>query len=486
MKVTLTVHGRERDGEQFVFTEPGSLVFGRSSKAQCQIANDPYVSRYQFLLLINPPAVRLLNLSHSNGTTVDGVLHTQEGELDPASEAETLVKPLTPQKGASAILRNDSEIEVGYTKIRVAVESTAYCVECGQPVPDDAAPADNDVPLCTECEAKRPEPETLVKTRAETRGKQPVSQPVPAPVGGKSGSVSRMIRNLLRDVDQPKAGVPKIPGYQIEKKLQSGGMGMVLEARRVEDSRRVAVKIVRPDRAASRELTSRFKREIKISDEFAHPNIVSVLDFGAANGVMWFAMEFVEGAWDMEKHLKKTGGKLPWRDCVDLMLPALDGLAHAHSLGIIHRDLKPSNILLDGSAGTWIPKLTDFGIAKSLENAGLNESILTKRGVAMGTIPFMPPEQARDVRTCTQTADVFSMGATLYLMLTGRLIRDFSQNFNEAIRQVLSGPPVAILSRGVAIPKSLAAVVDKTLSMEPKGRYPHAGAFRDALRAACS
>ena len=104
----------------------------------------------------------------------------------------------------------------------------------------------------------------------------------------------------------------------------------------------------------------------------------------------------------------------------------------------------------------------------------------------MGTLPFMPPEQARDVRTSTPSTDVFSMGATLYQMLTGRLIRDFSRNLNHAIRQVISEPPVPILNRGVPIPAQLAKTVDRALAMDPDSRFQHASEFQQALRESMS
>lgn len=128
MKVMLTVHGEEKDGDKFEFTKPGNLLFGRSEKAQCRIINDPYVSRMHFLLLINPPEVRLRNLSQTNGTEVDGVLYTQSMSSDDMSEAQTLVKTDKLDDAAEAILRNGSEIEVGYTKIAVAIDAVKACL----------------------------------------------------------------------------------------------------------------------------------------------------------------------------------------------------------------------------------------------------------------------------------------------------------------------------------------------------------------------
>jgi serine/threonine-protein kinase len=523
MKVRLTVHGRERDGECFEFVEPGSLVLGRSDKAQCQIAHDPYVSRFHFLLLINPPEVRLRNLSRTNGTLVDGTLYTQEGTTPGAEESQTLVKPAENEHGAEAILHDGSEIEVGYTKILVRIESPAYCVECGRPV---SSPAESGAtPMCELCRRKR-----LVNSPVEVRkvrkplvrdappqdspkaqDKAPglvrgISVPRREPVGGpKSPAVvpqpptpvspppkqlrpprapdaRHLIREILEKHRPAQVDLPDIPGHRIERRLRVGGMGMVLQAVRLGDNRTVAMKMIRPDRPPTRENVSRFKREIRITAALNHPHIIPIYDFGEVAGVFWYTMEFVEDGLDVEQHVKQAGGRLSAEESVRIILQALDGLSYAHERGIVHRDLKPANILLPRHDERLAAKLTDFGIAKSLEDSGLNGSILTKPALAMGTLPFMPPEQARDVRTCQPTADVFAMGATLYWMLTGRMIRDFSHIMNDAILQVLSDPPVPLLKRRMNVPHRLATVVDTALGMDPEQRFPDAGALAAAIR----
>ena len=159
MKVTLTVHGQEHDGQTFVFTEPGSMLFGRSEKAQCRIANDPYVSRAHFLLLINPPDVRLRNLSQTNGTELDGKSYKQTEPVATDSAAPTLVKGHPIGKSAEAVVRNGSQIEVGYTRISVAIEQPpqVYCGDCGSAIPasQKAAAVIGEFYLCAGCREKR-------------------------------------------------------------------------------------------------------------------------------------------------------------------------------------------------------------------------------------------------------------------------------------------------------------------------------------------
>ena len=152
MKVTVIIHRREEDDERLEFNKPASLVFGRSEKAQCPIVNDPYVSRFHFMLFINPSEVRLRNLSTTNGTLVDGILRTGRGSMPDAIEAEMLMKDVTDPDGADVVLRNGSKIEVGYTTVTVEIETPIYCVNCGQPFADGVGP--DSTPMCDRCWSK--------------------------------------------------------------------------------------------------------------------------------------------------------------------------------------------------------------------------------------------------------------------------------------------------------------------------------------------
>ena len=262
-------------------------------------------------------------------------------------------------------------------------------------------------------------------------------------------------------------------------------MGVILEAIKLEDRKKVALKLIRPDRPVTPDFRSRFKRETRILLELKHPNVITYIDGNDARGILWLAMEYVEGGYDIAAHMKHHRGRIPLPEAVELALQSLEGLAFAHCVKhVVHRDIKPANILLPGDDRRRTAKVSDFGLAKSLEDAGLNGSIMTKPAVCMGTLPYMPPEQAIDVRTATPTADVFSMGATLYEMVTGRHVRDFSRVQNEAIRQVVQDPVVPIRERDPAIPDALAAVIDKSVSMDPGARYADARAFKNALEKA--
>ena len=284
MKVTLTVHGQEKEGEKFEFTKPGNLLFGRSEKAQCCIVNDPYVSRMHFLLLINPPEVRLRNLSQTNGTEVDGVLYTQSMSEN-ISEAQTLVKVNKPNDAVEAILRNGIDIVVGYTRITVTIDADKECHDCGRKIlpGEEKFDCNGGKLLCPDCRQRYLEQEedrklTEKKKEHEAqhhRVQELYQRRVPAkrhPLykaeeHHQAGSPAKlafspsdrpdeMIKNILCQlrVSELKGTIPNIPGYEGVHQLEAGGMGLILEAKRIKDGYKTAIKVVRPDRRSCREL----------------------------------------------------------------------------------------------------------------------------------------------------------------------------------------------------------------------------------------
>jgi serine/threonine protein kinase len=171
-------------------------------------------------------------------------------------------------------------------------------------------------------------------------------------------------------------------------------------------------------------------------------------------------------------------GALPLRLAAPLALQALEGLAFAHVKGFVHRDVKPDNILIasDGSA-----KLTDFGLAKSFEQAGV--SGLTATGAVAGTLSFMPREQITTFRQLRPASDVWSMGATLYYMLTKECPRDF-RGRKDPIAVILKGGIVPLRERAPHLPPAVSAVIDRAIADDPEARYATAVELRDALRGA--
>jgi serine/threonine protein kinase len=204
--------------------------------------------------------------------------------------------------------------------------------------------------------------------------------------------------------------------YHLEEKIGSGGFSTVYRATHLDLKRVVAVKILRGS-LSMQEALARFRSEGISSAQANHPNVVSVMDFGVLDsGVVFLVMELLNGC-TLEEELKRKGPTSP-RRCVEILLPICDALSNAHHRGIIHRDVKPSNIFLHQGASGEIPKLLDFGVAKLTGSAAV-ENITTK-GCILGTVNYLAPERLRG-ELYDGRVDVYSVGITLYEMLTGRL-----------------------------------------------------------------
>jgi len=202
----------------------------------------------------------------------------------------------------------------------------------------------------------------------------------------------------------------QIGPFAIEKELGSGAMGTVYRARHMEKGTRVAIKIMAPGLGTSSNAQARFKREADILKQLKHPNIVRLYASGRLKNTPFYAMEYIEG--ESLDHLLLRRGRVTWEEVVTLGKQLCAGLQHAHEAGIIHRDLKPSNLMIlpDGTV-----KLTDFGIAKDIDETGL-----TATNCTVGTASYMSPEQCRGEKNLTGKSDLYSMGIMFYELLTGR------------------------------------------------------------------
>jgi len=274
----------------------------------------------------------------------------------------------------------------------------------------------------------------------------------------------------------PPAENETVGGWVLGPLLGRGGMGSVYLATRGGDGREAAVKVLLPQVVVDPAARDAFLREIEVTRTLRHPRIVELFDFGAEGERFYFAMEFCAGG-SLAGRQVERGGRLEAPEAVDLILQALDGLAFAHERGFVHRDIKPDNILLAGDGSV---RITDFGLAKSFEQAGL--SGMTATGTVGGTPYFMPREQLTSYRQVRPVGDVWSIGATLYHLLTGEHTRRFDAE-QDPLGVILKGGIVPIRERDPWMPDALAAVVDRAIADDPGQRYAHAGELRDALRA---
>ena len=259
--------------------------------------------------------------------------------------------------------------------------------------------------------------------------------------------------------------------YELEEEIARGGMGVVFKARQVSLNRVVALKMILAGQLAGEEDVQRFYTEAEAAANLDHHGIVPIFEIGEHEGQHYFSMGYVEG--ESLAH-RVANGALPPREAAELVRGICDAIAYAHSRGVIHRDLKPANILI-GRDGQ--PKVTDFGLAKKTET----DSNLTGTGQVLGTPAFMPPEQASgNVEAIGPLADVYSLGAVLFCLLTGQPPFQ-APTAMDTLLQVLEQEPTAPRKMNQSIPADLETICLKCLEKQPENRFGSAQDVRDEL-----
>src|SRR5215218_6000162 len=354
MRVTLNVVAGPQTGRSFAFDQHDTFMIGRSEDSHFCLPHDRFFSRHHCILEIAPPQAFLRDLGSTNGTFVNGVrvetAHLKHGDriqgggtvLEVAVAADQ-----NEQRGSAFHLSDNTEPSI----------ITVACLNCGLPA---------------KTEASRPD--------------------------AKFSYVCDACREQLRKNPQP------IPNYQMIRMLGQGGMGSVMLARSVKNGQAVAIKTLLPEVAVSEQSLKRFMREIEVASSLQHPNIVSYIEHGTHNGIVYLVTEYVTGM-DASKLAKQRGGKLNYKEVVRIIEQTLLALEFAHKKGFVHRDIKEQNILVDGTFPNYIAKLTDFGLAKSYKQTGM--SGVTMVGDVAGTIAYMPPEQVRDFKEVRPPSDIY-------------------------------------------------------------------------------
>jgi serine/threonine protein kinase len=248
----------------------------------------------------------------------------------------------------------------------------------------------------------------------------------------------------------------------------------------MKDNQRLALKVMLSQVAVDKSDLDQFLREVRNISSLKHPSIVQIFDFGSTEGIFYFAMEWCEGG-GVDRLMAQHKGKVPLKWAKPIILQSLEALAHAHSKGFVHRDLKPSNILLSFARTDTIAKLSDFGMAQSFEKAGLSGLTLTSNYA--GTPLFIPREQITNFKYVKPVSDVWSMGATIYNMLTGQFPYEFVKG-RDPIDVILNNDVVPIRKRDKSVPSALADVLDKALAKEVKERYQAAIEMLEAAKQA--
>ena len=330
------------------------------------------------------------------------------------------------------------------------MDTIRICKQCRQPLPENAPEG-----LCPACLAK------------VALGSEPA-----APGTGVPPASCPAEDSLPPSADSSSPGRVRYFGdYELLEEIARGGMGVVYKARQVSLNRSVAVKMILAGQLAGEAEVKRFRTEAEAAAQLQHPNIVAIHEVGEHQGRHYFSMDFVAGT-SLAARLAK--GPLPIGEAARLMQTIAKAVHFAHQRGIVHRDLKPANVLLDELGQ---PHVTDFGLAKRLDRG----QHLTVSGAILGTPDYMSPEQAAGRQDIVGPAgDVFSLGAMLCEMLTGR-VPFRGSNLAETLSHILQDEPLRPSRLNPRVPPDLETICLKCLEKRPDRRYPTADALATDL-----
>ncbi len=297
---------------------------------------------------------------------------------------------------------------------------------------------------------------------------------------GTSVNGVKVEKHVLADRDEIQIGDAKLTfvddrsanlegqtlgNYRIHNRIGQGAMGAVYKATQISMDRIVALKVLRENLVADREFVRGFLNEARTAGKLNHPNVVRVHDFGEAGGVYYFSMEYVNGQ-TVEEVLKREG-RIPVQRALEMTKQVTEALEHAHGLGIIHRDVKPQNIMVDRRGQV---KLTDLGLARASRGSS------SETGPIMGTPYYMAPELARD-RRCDKRSDLYSLGASLYHMVTGRVPFD-GPDAVAVINKHMNEPLVSPRKLDAGVPQAVSDLIELLMAKNPGLRPASAAELR--------
>ncbi|MBE9199990.1 MULTISPECIES: protein kinase [unclassified Nodularia (in: cyanobacteria)] len=447
-QATLTIIKGKLPGRQYTFDSRTTCIIGRSSECNIQLPNDAdhlTISRYQCLLDINPPNIRIRDFGSKNGTYVNGEKIGQRGANQ------------TPEKGAKLQfpeydLKCDDEIKLGNTVFAVHIEADPEELN----IPNFSLP-------------------TIDHNQSATQ----------AP------NFLAIIKRWLGLAAQANNQFLAIQGYNIIKLLGRGGFGEVYLAQHNNSGKFIALKVMLPAIIGNENAVQRFLRETENTKVLQHPHVIQVIDYGFFENIFFFTMEYCAGG-TVADLMAKYGGKLPVNIAVPIIMQVLNGLEYSHNAeipyvklkdggfgkgkGLVHRDLKPGNILLNYTDDKITAKIADYGLAKAFDLAGLSGQTLS--GSQAGTPAFIPRQQLLNFKYVQPEVDIWATAASLYNMLTGELPRNLT---NDPFLAVLQNDPVPIRQRNANIPKKLAEVIDLGLVEKPEIYFKSAVDFKSAL-----
>ncbi len=350
---------------------------------------------------------------------------------------------------------DESGLRAALSELGVLTLLCETCATTSRPAAYSPGSSDN----CPECGSAL----TLVDPEASARLQQRAAA---AARGGNPPEAKEEVSPRRRE---PQEGEESdrfvgrvLGGCQIDSKIANGGMGTVYKAVQLNLGRTVAVKVLAEELAKDKSFVKRFFLEARAAGQLSHGGIVHINDVGEQQGVFYFVMEFVDG-----RNLKDI---LQERKCfevgetIDIMIQSCHALRHAHGRGIIHRDIKPENIMISRDG---IVKLADLGLAKRMseQSAGI-----THAGSILGTPYYMAPEQAKDFSKVDARSDIYSLGVTMYRMITSRVPFD-GRSPIEVMIKALDGRKVPMRDLRPEVPPEVEALVERMMQKNPANRF---------------
>jgi pSer/pThr/pTyr-binding forkhead associated (FHA) protein len=501
-KVILKVSRGALTGREFVFNETTSCIIGRANDCLPQLPTDEAhrtVSRHHCLLDINPPDIRVRDFGSLNGTYVNG---RKIGQREKGLSPDQAARMSFPEYD----LKHGDAIQVGDTQFLVAVFVPVRCEECSEEIPEEKKLQAERLPGVFQCESCRKKAD-LAERKEPPKKKPKVCARCGRDVAVEMGENRQgdyvcalcqkdALEILKGMLDKAKAGAGElqaISGYSIERELGRGGMGLVWLARNDVSRELVALKVMLPQVAADQRAKQSFLREVENTKALRHRNIVEFRESGCSGGTFFFVLEYC-GNGSVDKLMNARGGKLSMKEAMPIICDVLNGLEYAHNAtipnvrlrdgryaeghGFVHRDLSPHNILLTEIHGNGVAKVSDYGLGKAFDTAGL--SGYTRTGSTAGKPSFMPRQQVINFKYAGPEVDVWAAAACLYNMLTGAYPRDFPRG-KDVWQTVLESEPIPIRRRDSRIPPRLAKVIDTALIDRPEIIFKTAADLKKAL-----
>lgn len=497
-KIILNVIEGAYTGTRYRFDSRMLCLIGRAPNCTIQLQGEAAegLSRCHCLLDIRPPRALIQDLGSKNGTFLN------EHEIGNAKMAEEKDLPFYE-------LSDNDTIRIGSNVFRITLIQPGKCHVCHKVLPENTPPDPvTGYRICTEClsiglrSPILPASKTLPMRTCSVCGLTTVfspDDPVPPPGAFKCPECS--LRNdgnpnstqRIPENNKLPSNLFSIPGYRILRHLGKGGMGDVYLGQDTETLEKVAVKVLRPDIASYENCRTDFLRETENLRRMHHPNIIEWKNFYEQEEAYYLVLEYCSGG--TLRNWMEQNGQLDMRTALDLTYQILDGLDYAHHLrftqvtemddkehtvtGLVHRDITPRNIFISISEDIPSAKISDFGLAKAFELAGLSGN--TRTGNFSGTLGFICKQQLINYKYARPEVDVWAAAAVLYYMLTGMPPRDFSGD--DSLR-AFEKPPVSIAGKHPELTSALIAVIDGALDDSGKLRYATASALKMALMAA--